>query len=121
MVDFHSALDLVAATLDGQPVELIRAQEHGQHRYTTGITIGPGQTATYVLHLTGIFDAGRPYRLLLGAQPVVRPDRAEVSVAVSDGAEVTAVRGLRLRDGEAAGRFTLREPRRIVVAAGIRA
>lgn len=85
-VELWSALDLEAATLDGQPVTLQRAREHDRNLYWARQTLLPGQTVTFELHLRGLLDAGAPYRLDLGMQPVVNPDRVRVSVTPVGGA-----------------------------------
>lgn len=84
-VELWSALDLEAATLDGQRITFQQAREHDRNLYWGLHTLLPGQTITFELHLRGLLDPGAPYRLDLGMQPVVNPDRVRVSVTPTRG------------------------------------
>ncbi|MFP5322548.1 MAG: DUF4012 domain-containing protein [Acidimicrobiia bacterium] len=116
-IDVYSALELQGATVDGQPVRMSGDRAFDRNLYWTVQTLGPGQTSTLQVHLTGFIEPGAPYALDVGMQPVITPDELSVRVEPAEGWEVTSVRGLEVRDGVAAGRFALVEPPRIVVRA----
>lgn len=118
-VDFWSALDLHAVTLDGQPIDLNREQAYGRNLYWTGHTLAPGETATFELYLSGLLEPGAPYVLDLGMQPVVRRDAVSVGVTVPDGTDVESADGLRVDGSRAGARFDQIEPRRFVVRSPI--
>lgn len=113
-VDFWSALDLDAATLDGVPVDLVTERAYDRNLHWTVHTLEAGEQATFELYLSGFVEPGAPYVLDLGTQPVVRPDRVEVSVSGPDGSEVTPVEGLSDDSGVGRAAFEQREPRRFV-------
>lgn len=114
-IDLYSALELQGATVDGQPVRLSGDRALDRNRYWTTQTLGAGDTLLLEVHLSGLLEPGAPYALDLGMQPVVRLDDVSVRVAPAEGGDITAARGLRIRDGVASNRFELSEPRRFVV------
>jgi len=113
-VDFWSALDLQAVTIDGKPAGLFRERAYDRNLYWTGHTLAPGASATFELHLRGLLEPGAPYRLQLGRQPVIAPHVVDVRVQVPDGT-LTAARGLTARGDEATAAFEQDRPRRFVV------
>ncbi len=117
-VDFWSALDLDAATLDGAPIVLVTEQAYDRNLHWTVHTIESGEQATFELYLSGFVEPGEPYVLDLGTQPVVRPDQVQVSVSGWSGEEVVPVAGLRDDSGVARATFEQREPRRFVAGSG---
>jgi Protein of unknown function (DUF4012) len=116
-VDFWSALDLDAATLDGAPIDLVTEQAYDRNLYWTVHTLEAGSRATFELYLSGFVEPGAPYQLDLGAQPVVRPDRVEVSVS-GRRADVTSTGGLSTDSGVGRAAFEQRQPRRFVARSG---
>lgn len=113
-VDFYSALDLQAATLDGQPIDLVEDQAYGRNQYWTVHTIPAGGSATFEVFLSGLTDPGR-YGVDLGMQPVVRPDLLDVAVEATRRAEAELGPGLTLRDGVASAQLEQLRPGRFAV------
>lgn len=110
-VDFYSALGLQAATLDGQPVDLIAEDAYRRNLYWTVHTIEPGGSATFELYLGGLVAPGR-YSLDVGMQPVVRPDRLEVQIEGDRGHTPVAGPGLVVGDDVATTRLQQLRPHR---------
>jgi len=89
-VAVYSPLGLQGATLGGQPVVLGADRELDRNVYTGLVTIAPGESATLQLTLRGAIAAAPTYRLVVGAQPLVTPDRVAVEPAAVPGWRVAS-------------------------------
>ncbi|HEV8115993.1 MAG TPA: DUF4012 domain-containing protein, partial [Acidimicrobiales bacterium] len=98
-VAVYSPLILQGATLGGQPVALGAGRELDRNVYTGLVTIAPGESATLQLTLRGAITATPTYRLVVGAQPLVTPDKVVVEPAAAAGWRVTGRPGLDDRRG----------------------
>jgi len=79
-VSVYSPLNLDAVTVDGRPTLWEGERELRRNVYSGFLAIAPGATAEVELHLTGIVDPGRLYRLHIGSQATITPDQLDVSV-----------------------------------------
>ncbi len=84
-LSFYTPWELVAARLDGTPVELERANELGRRVYSTAVIIAPKSSATIELSLAGRRAGDGTYRLDVYRQPVVAPDEVRTTVVVPSG------------------------------------
>jgi hypothetical protein len=83
---FFTPDELRSATLDGQPLGIESQREFAGHVYSALLDLGPGTSATVVLHLTGSVPAAGgdvDYRLAVGHQPLVADDHLTVRVDVA--------------------------------------
>lgn len=88
-VAVHTALDLVAARLDGEPIDVGRALVFDGEALSVIVEIPAGGRRVLEVDVAGTIGSGR-YRLHLPHQPLVTTDRVTVEVggdlAASDGA-----------------------------------
>lgn len=84
-LSIYSPLELQGATLDGRPLVLSRERELERNVYSAVLTVAPGGTAVVRLDLAGAIVAAPSYRLVVGAQPQVTPDRLAVDVQAAPG------------------------------------
>jgi hypothetical protein len=105
-VTLYTPWDVEAATLDGEPLPLERIDELGRHALSTFVPIGPGESRTITVSLTGSLAAPR-YVLDLAPQPQVKPETAEVRVHLAGGGGVTATGPVRASGSTVRGSFTL--------------
>ena len=101
---------LKQAEVDGRAVEVEAQHERGLNRYLVQAPVQPGATALVNFELTGSVDTDDgEYHLSIGHQPVVHPDRVEVTVSLSRGS-LKGASSFR-RDGDRAlTHLELREP-----------
>lgn len=107
----YSPWELEGARLDGEPVELERQREAGRYTYSLYLDVPPeGGTRTVELDLAGALPPGAGYALDVASQPLVRPDRWSLAVAVAGDDEITATDGLAVegRTVRRAGALTAR-------------
>lgn len=97
-VSVYSPLRLEGATLDGAPIAPDQQTELGRQVYSYFVDVAPGATTVLRLHLRGILPAGTTYRLDVGQQPTITPDRLHVSVAAGSWS-LSSARNLRFSDG----------------------
>lgn len=74
----YSALQAEQVSIDGTPVAAASEVELGWRVYSMPLLLGPGQTRTIVLRLSGTVAA--PYHLTLSPQPAVNPESDTVSI-----------------------------------------
>jgi hypothetical protein len=79
-VSVYSPLAFTGGTVDGRPMAVSPDRELGRNVYSRFVTVPPGRTATLVYHLSGAVPGGAVYRLHLGKQATVAPDRVAVAV-----------------------------------------
>ncbi len=85
-VTVYSTLGRAEATLDGEPLDLLRGSEVGANTYTARVNVPAGATRTLVLELAGAADlGGGDYEVVLVPQPAVVPDRLTADVASRNG------------------------------------
>ncbi|HEX4869023.1 MAG TPA: DUF4012 domain-containing protein [Acidimicrobiales bacterium] len=111
-VTLYTPWDVDAATLDGEPLPLERIDELGRHALSTFVPIGPGESRTLQVTLTGFLDDAR-YVLDLAPQPQVEPETATVRVRVAGGGSLRATGPVRSSGGEVTGSFPLTRDVRI--------
>jgi UDP-N-acetylmuramyl pentapeptide phosphotransferase/UDP-N-acetylglucosamine-1-phosphate transferase len=94
-VSVYTPLDLVKATVGGQPVIAAQGDELGGHVISTNVDVDAQSGKTLSLRLAGRVPVskGRWYELDLGHQPSLQPDRARVTVEVPDGWRIDKVSG----------------------------
>src|SRR4029079_15826728 len=85
----YSALRALGATVDGRPAATGAASRFGLSAFTVVVDVAPGQTVTMTMQLTGTVARGDAYRLAVVRQPVVNPDRIDISVVGRSGFIVT--------------------------------
>ncbi|MGB3680760.1 MAG: DUF4012 domain-containing protein [Candidatus Microthrix parvicella] len=85
-VSFYSPLGLDGATVDGEPVELVRETELGRNVYRTYLDIAPGASRTIHLDLTGAVNlSDGNYRFDYIPQVLTRPDTVTWELSLSRG------------------------------------
>ncbi|HET7476585.1 MAG TPA: DUF4012 domain-containing protein [Dermatophilaceae bacterium] len=93
-VSVYSPLGLDGATLDGRPIAPSEERELGRHVYSVFVDLAAGSSGTLELHLSGRLHPGPAYRLDVGRQPTIAPDRLDVAVAVPPDRWVRSAGGL---------------------------
>ena len=119
LLSVYSPHTLRSASVDGQPVELLRDEELGHNVFTAQLDIPPGADRELVLRLQGGVDLpanGGRYRLRMWHQATVHPDRTVIGVEAAPGWRVEPVKGLRSTPGGAARRLSLAEDFAVVAA-----
>ena len=112
LLSVFTPLHYDAARLDGDPVRMQPGQELGREVVTTYLSIGPGDSRTIELDLSGFvrLGPGRRYELDFLRQPTIRPDDVDVSITAAEGWGFEAVDGLASGGPqEVAGAFALRQ------------
>jgi uncharacterized protein DUF4012 len=85
--------------LDGRPATFERQREGDRYAYSLFVDVPPdGATRTVRLALRGRLAAGRDYRLVVGTQPLVTPDRLGLTVDRAGDGERPATLSERLVD-----------------------
>jgi hypothetical protein len=86
----YTPWEATGVTVDGKPAALERQVERGYKAYSLFLDVPPeGGTRTVTLELDGAVPAGDHYRLVLGTQPLVTPDRFDLALDVAGEHEVT--------------------------------
>jgi hypothetical protein len=99
-LSYYSPLTLSSSTLDGQPIGVEYQMEAGAKVYSSDISLAPGQTSVFVLHLSGSVPAGSTYHLQVLSQPLVNPDALSVHVRSSSPSwHVASSQGLSAEQG----------------------
>ncbi len=93
-LSFYTPLQLVSSAVDGTRQPFESQLEFGFHVYSQYLTVGPGQTLTVKIDLSGVVAAGLDYRLGIGVQPMVNPDQLQVTVTPSSAWRVADSTGL---------------------------
>lgn len=96
----YSPLGFDGATIDGRPLPMQSEREAGRFAISQFLSVPPGERVRVVVRLAGRLPAG-PYRLDVGRQPTVAPDRLSVSFGRPSGATT------RLYDGDLLADLTL--------------
>lgn len=110
----YTPFDATSATLDGQPVSLSSQDELGRRALASFVAIGPGETRTLVVELEGVLP-DPTYVLDLGAQPMVLPEQASVSVRVAGSGALSVTGPVEAGNGVARGAFELIRDEQITV------
>ena len=85
-LNVYSPLSLQTATVQGQPLEMERAEELGHRVYSTFLVIPPESTITVELDLNGLVDpVDSSYRVHLRSQVLPNPDHVSVTTRFTDG------------------------------------
>jgi hypothetical protein len=94
-VSVYTPMDLVTATVGGQPAVATQSDELGGHVISTYVDLHAQTAKTVNLRLAGRVPMrkGGWYELDLGHQPSLRPDRARVTLDVPDGWRIDRVSG----------------------------
>ncbi|HET6809373.1 MAG TPA: DUF4012 domain-containing protein [Acidimicrobiales bacterium] len=82
-VSVYSPLGFTGGTVDGGTMAVSPDRELGRNVYSRFVTVPAGRTSTLVYHLSGAVPGGAVYRLHLGKQATVAPDRVSVAVKAS--------------------------------------
>jgi hypothetical protein len=86
MMVLYSALDVVDATIDGDPLSMPTAgAEYGYRTARAYVGVSPGQTCEVVVELRGTLLLSDTYRLAIRSHPAVRPFPHTVVVHGSSG------------------------------------
>lgn len=107
LLSLYTPHQLVSATVDDVGAVFAPATELGWNAYTRRIAVPAGTTVEIRLDLVGTIPTST-YRLTWAGQPVVNPDRVEVTVTVPDGYRARG--GIAMETTERGGAWTL-EPR----------
>jgi hypothetical protein len=75
----------VSATLDGKVLQLSSSRELGVWADSAFVSIPPGATTTISVFLTGHLRPGSPYRLTMSRQPMVEPDKMNLTAQLPAG------------------------------------
>jgi hypothetical protein len=105
-VTLYTPWNLTGATLDGQPVSMEYQSELGRFAVSTFVAVPPGGSSTLTIQLAGLLTTAA-YRLDLGAQPLVEPEQANVSITVAGAGRVRSTGPLEAHGGTASGAFPL--------------
>ncbi len=92
----YTPWEIVAATLEGQPIPVEQAEELGRPVYGTFVQVPPGGTRTVTFALDGVGDPSYDYRLTFAPQPLVSPDRLVVDLTGADGWRICTTDGFEL-------------------------
>ena len=118
-VSVYTPLDLVDATVSGQPAVATQSDELGGHVISTYLDVDAQSGKTLNLRLAGRVPVGRGgwYTLDLGHQPSLQPDRARVTLEVPAGWRIDRVSGgaAKSLDTQATRSLELDRPTRIRV------
>ena len=117
-VSIYTLYDMTGARVNGQPAT-IQSEREAQHNvYSTFVTIPPGETATVEVDVSGIMLDAHRYRVELAQQPLVIPEQAEVTIAVTADRSVEAGHGIEVDDRTAHWSGPLDRRRRLTVSVG---
>jgi hypothetical protein len=94
-VSVYTPLDLVEATVGGQPAVVTQSDELGAHVISTNVDVDAQSNKTLNLRLQGRVPmrGNGWYELDLGHQASLQPDRSRVTVEVPDGWRIDKVSG----------------------------
>jgi hypothetical protein len=81
----YSPLAFVGGTEDGTTLLMTPVPELGIMTYSTYVNIGPGQTVSIDVHLSGPLTPGTTYQLTVRDQPMVHPDQVTAEVSPTPG------------------------------------
>lgn len=84
----YSPHQLVSASIDGRPLEMVPERELGMNVYTALVSIPPGGTVTVDVELAGTSSV--PYSLQLFRQTLVTPDQVRIELVTPTGWQVTS-------------------------------
>lgn len=116
----YTPLGLQSARADGEPVLLETGLELDRNVYSRVVDVFSQSGAKVEFDVTGtvrLADGGW-YELTLVRQPTLRPDEVTVRIAVPEGFEIRAARGLEVVDGVAEATMGLTRTRTVRVQIG---
>lgn len=89
-LSIYTPWEATEATLDGEPVAVEAQVERGYRTYSLFLDVPPnGGTRTVTLRLAGQLSTADRYRLEVGTQPLVTPDRLDLALDVGGPRQVT--------------------------------
>jgi hypothetical protein len=91
LVSFYTALPVLSATRDGQPVTIEPGREQGWNTARMRVTLPAGGSTTVVLVLGGSVSLDPGYELVTRPQPMVIPEHDEFRVVTETGAVLVDV------------------------------
>ena len=118
IVSVYSSLQFTAVATNDFPVELSTEQELGRNVFSRFFNIPAQQTVELDFAMEGTVPLGADhwYRLDLGLQPTVIPDRVDITIEVPAGWKIVETRSLeRTEATTATGEFELVEPETVAV------
>lgn len=86
----HTALDLVGARLDGEPIDVARHAVYEAEAVSTTIDVPAGARRVFEVDVRGEIDSG-PYRLWIPHQPLTDDDTVTVRIVDAEGSVVEAL------------------------------
>lgn len=91
IVSFYTALPVLSASRDGEPLTLVPGREQGWRTAMAPVSLPPGGSTTIVLTLAGQLNLTSGYALSTRPQPMVLPEQHDFLVLSTEGDELVAV------------------------------
>lgn len=91
LVSFYTALPVLSASHDGEPLTLVEGREQGWNTAMAPVTLPPGGSTTIVLALGGQLNLASGYTLSTRPQPIVLPEQHDLLVISTAGNELVAL------------------------------
>lgn len=91
IVSFYTALAVLSATRDGEPLSLVTGREQGWNTALTPVSLPPGGSTTIVLAVGGQLNLTSGYALSTRPQPIVLPEQDDLLVVSTSGDELVVV------------------------------
>lgn len=85
LVSLYTALPVLSATIDGEPLLVETGREQDWRTARAMIDVPPGGSRTITLEVGGELDLADGYTIVTRPQPLVAPERHQLSVATDDG------------------------------------
>jgi UDP-N-acetylmuramyl pentapeptide phosphotransferase/UDP-N-acetylglucosamine-1-phosphate transferase len=113
IVSVYSPLQFEAGAVNGLPLDMSTERENGRNVISDFFTIPGRGSLDFQFDVAGTVALGPDhwYRLDIGEQPMVVPDRARVQIKVPSGWRIAEAHGVRATEsGTAMGQFEVTEP-----------